>query len=205
MPLRAFVATLADRKIIAAECSLPVVTACATERTGRRMMIQRCRRRNLPSSSRTSPHLMTRPTSQLLRRIVTCMTEPNSIGRRLLRSANQTPGLMTSAARRDVFSVCLRSRRVTAKTRDVSIQSRRNREPNTTTISTMTRGTSRTTVFRVIERRVETAQRWKRLDLSTLSIRVTDRADLTRLICKLLSVTAGARRMCGFARQRRLR
>ena len=148
---------------------------------------------------------MTRRTTQLLRRIVTCMTEPHSIRPRLLRRTNQTPGFMTSAARRDVSSICLSVGRVTAKTRDVSIQSRWNREPNTTTISTMTSGTSRTTVFRVIKRRVETTQRWKRFHLSTLSVRVTDRADLTRLICELLSMTACARRMCCFARQRRLR
>ena len=110
------------------------------------------------------------------------MTKPDSIRGRLLGSANQTSELVTGAARRDVSSICLSSGRVTAKTGDVSIQSRGNREPNATTISPVTSGASSTTVFRVIEPRVETPQWWKRFDLSTLSIRVTDRADLARRI-----------------------
>ena len=112
---------------------------------------------------------------------------------------------MTGAARRDVASVCLRARRVAAKTRDVRIESRRNRESNTATISPVTRRTRCACMFRVIEPRVETTQRWKRLDLSALNVRVTDCADLTRLICKLLCVTTRARCMCSFAGQGRLR
>ena len=94
---------------------------------------------------------------------------------------------------------------MTTETRDVSVRSRWNRQPDTTTISPVTIGTSRSTVFCVIEARVETAQRWKSLDLSALRIRVTDRADLACRIRKLLRVTTRARRMCGFTRQRRLR
>jgi len=60
-------------------------------------------------------------------------------------------------------------------------------------------------MFRVIEPRVKAAQRRKRLHLSALSVRVTDRTDLTGGICKLLCVTASARSMCSFARQRWLR
>jgi len=108
------------------------------------------------------------------------MTEPNPIRTRLLRSADQLSKLMTGAARRDVPSIRLRARRVTAKTSDVSIQARRNRQPDTTTISPVTSGTSRIRMLRVIEPRVETAQRWKRFDLSTLHVCVTDRADLAR-------------------------
>ena len=89
---------------------------------------------------------------------------------------------MTSAARRDVPPIHLRTGRVTAKTSDMSIQSRRNRESNTTTITPVTSGTSCTTVPRVIEPRVETAQRRKRFGLSALSVRMTDRADLARWI-----------------------
>jgi len=94
---------------------------------------------------------------------------------------------------------------MTGKTGDVSIQSRGNREPNTASTSPVTTSTSSATVFRVIEPRVETAQRWKGFDLSALSVCVTDRADLARWIRKLLRVTAGARRMRCFARERRLR
>ena len=46
----------------------------------------------------------------------------------------------------------------------------------------MTSGTSRTTVLRVIEARIETAQRWKRFDLTALRVCVTDRADRARWI-----------------------
>ena len=89
---------------------------------------------------------------------------------------------MTGAARRDVPSIHLSIRRVTAKTGDVCIQPRRNREPNTTTISPVTSGTSRSTMVGMIEPRIKAAQWWKRFDLPTLSVRVTDRADLARRI-----------------------
>jgi len=112
---------------------------------------------------------------------------------------------MTGAARRDVASIRLRVRYVTAKTRDVSIQPRRNRQPYTATIPPVTTSTRSIRVFRVIESRVKAAQRRKRLHLSALYIRVTDRADLARWICKLLRVTARARRVCSFAGQGRLR
>ena len=46
----------------------------------------------------------------------------------------------------------------------------------------MTRGTCSAAVRRVFEPRVETLQRWKRFDLATLRVRVTDRADLARWI-----------------------
>jgi len=94
---------------------------------------------------------------------------------------------------------------VTTETRDVSARSRGNRQPDTPAISPMTIAASSSTVFCVIEARVETAQRRKSLHLSALRIRVTDRADLAGWIRKLLRVTACARRMCSFTRQRRLR
>lgn len=102
---------------------------------------------------------------------------------------------MTSTARRNVFPICLCARRVTAKTRDMRIQSRRNRKPNTAAIFSMATPTRRTTMFRVIKPRIKAAQSRKRFDLSTLCIGVTDRADPARRICKLLRVTASARRM----------
>jgi len=148
---------------------------------------------------------MTRTTIQLLRRIMTRMTKSHAKRIRLLRCADQTSELMTRATRRNISPVCLRAWGVTNKTRDVSVRARGDREPDTTTISAMTIGTSSFTVFRVIEARVETAQRWKRLDLSALRVRVTDRADLARRIRKLLRVTTRARRVCSFTRQCRLR
>jgi len=113
---------------------------------------------------------------------------------------------MTSAARRDVASICLCTRCVTAKTGDVSIQSRRNRESNATAISSMTSSAiGRACVFRVIEPDVETSQRRKCFDPSALRVCMTDSANLTCWICKLLRVTARARRVCCFAGQGRLR
>lgn len=105
------------------------------------------------------------------------MTEAHSIGRRLLPSANQTPELMTSTARREVATVCLSIGRVTTKTSDVSIQPRWNREPHAITVSAMTSGTTRIRMLRVIEPGVETPQRGKRFDLSTLNIGMTIRAN----------------------------
>lgn len=85
---------------------------------------------------------------------------------------------MTGAARRDIAPVRLCVRRVTAKTRDVSILPRRNRQPHTATVSPVTGSTRSIRVFRVIEPRVEATQWRKRLNLSALNVRVTDRADL---------------------------
>jgi hypothetical protein len=60
-------------------------------------------------------------------------------------------------------------------------------------------------VFPVVKPRIETAQGRKRFHLSALRIRMTNRADLTRRIRKLLRMTTSARRVCSFTRQRRLR
>ena len=121
---------------------------------------------------------MTRSATQLLRRIMTSVTEAHPISRGLIRSANQASELMTSATRRNVFPIGLRIRRVTGKTGDVCIQSRRNREPDAAAVSSMTSRTRRSGVFRVIESSAEAAQWWKGFDLAALNIRVTDSADL---------------------------
>lgn len=89
---------------------------------------------------------------------------------------------MTGAARRDVSPIHLRIRRVTAKTSDMRIQSRGNRQPDTTRIAPVTSSTRCITVLRVIEPCIETPQRWKRFDFSTLRVCVTDRADRARWI-----------------------
>lgn len=123
------------------------------------------------------------------------VTKPNAICRRLLRSANQTPELVTGAARRDIPSIRLSIWRVAAKTGDVCVRSGGDREPDAATISAVTRRTRSFPMFRVIEPRIETAQCWKRFNLSTLNVRVTDRADHARRICELLRVTACARRV----------
>ena len=164
-------------------------------------MIQRLRRRHPPSRS----HAMTRNARQLLRRIMTRVTKSHSIRRRPIRSANKPPKLMTRTARRYIATIRLCTRRVTTKTRDVRIQPRRDRKTNATAVASMTRRTSRRVMPRVIERDVETPQRRKRFDSPALRVRVTNRANLTALIGKLLRVTTGARRVRIFARQRRLR
>ena len=114
---------------------------------------------------------------------------------------------MTRATRSDALSIHLCVRRVAAKARHMRIHSRRNGQPSAAAISSMARRTTSASrgVRCVIEGDVETPQRWKSLDLSTLCIGVTDRANLTALVCKLLLVTTGARRMCRFARQGWLR
>ena len=68
---------------------------------------------------------------------------------------------------------------MTAKTRNVRIQPRRNREPNATAVTTMASSTSSARVLRVIEPCVEAAQWGEGFDLSALNVRVTNRADLT--------------------------
>ena len=134
-----------------------------------------------------------------------CVTESNPVSRRLLRSANEAPELMTGTARRNVLSVCLRSRRVTTETRDMRIQARWDREPDAIAISAMTSRTRSRSMCGVIEPGVETTQRRKGFDLATLSVRVTNTANLTRRIRELLCVTTRTRRMRSLAGQGRLR
>ena len=160
-------------------------------------MVKSQRRRNLSSTRQTRSDAMTVSTRQLLRRIVTGVTEPNSIRGRLLRGANEASKLMTSAARRDVAPVRRSIRRVTTKTSDMRAHSRWNRETNSTAVASVTsvaRSTCRR-VSRVIEFNVETPQLRKRFDLSTLRVRMANRTDLTRRICELLCVTTCAWRM----------
>ena len=61
-------------------------------------------------------------------------------------------------------------------------------------------------MFRVIESGVETAQRWKGFDLTTLRVCMTDRTNLIRRTTReLLLMTTCARRMRRFAGQGWLR
>jgi hypothetical protein len=180
VPCRTLVTALARSKVVSAKGALTVVASGATGSTSRCVMIERQGRRHLPPARQTCPDLVTGNTRQFLGRIVTSMTETNAISRRLLGGTNQSSELMTSAARGDVLSVCLSVGRMTAKTSDVRIQTRRNRETNTTSVSPVTRSTSSARMSRVIELNVETAQGGKRFDLSTLHVCVTDSADRTR-------------------------
>src|ERR1041384_2016131 len=108
---------------------------------------------------------------------------------------------MTGAARRDVASIRTSAGRVTDKTSQVCVQSRRNRQPNTVAVSPMTSGAAGAFVGMcgVIESDIETLQRRKWFDLSCLGVCMTNRADLALIIRKLLLMTASARRVCGFA------
>jgi len=142
---------------------------------------------------------------QLARRIVTSVTEPDPISSGLFRGAHELPELVTRGARRYVATIRLRVRSVTAKTRRVRVQSRRNRQRDAATAASMTRRTFGAGMFRMIEPDVEAPQRWKRFHLSTLRIRVADGTDLARSIRELLLMTTSARRVRVFARQGRLR
>src|SRR6185436_10256067 len=123
---------------------------------------------------------MTVGTRQLLRSIVVGVTEPNSICRRLVRSARKASELVTRAARRDVAPVHLGGFRVTTETRDVRIHARWDRETLATPVGPVTRPTAgaERSVFRVVEFDVETLQRWKRFNFSALRVCMTDRTDL---------------------------
>jgi hypothetical protein len=134
------------------------------------------------------------------------VAETHSKRRRLFRSANEPPELMTRAARRDVATARrLRTLSVTAKTCHVRVRPRRDRERNTATTSSMTTTALAARMLRMIELDIETPQRRKGLHLSTLRVCMANRTDLTSRIRELLLVTTCARRMIVFPRQRRLR
>jgi hypothetical protein len=89
-------------------------------------MIQWYRRRHLSATRTACSDLMAISTRQLLRSIVTGVTKSYAISRCLFSDADETSELMTGTARRDVAAIYFCLRRVTAKARDVGIQSRWN-------------------------------------------------------------------------------
>ena len=122
-PGRAFVASLADGEVVAAEGSLAVVTSCAARGARRRVMVERQWGRYV-SSARSD--VMAISARQFLGSVVIGVTETHSIRRRSIGSANEASELMARAARGDVAPVRLCARSVTAKTRHMRIQPRGN-------------------------------------------------------------------------------
>jgi hypothetical protein len=157
-----FVTSRACREIITAKRSLPVVTTRTTKRTRPRVVIERLWRRHI-SRLRTRAYAMTIVATETFVPIVLFVTEADSISRCVIRRAREASELVTSAARRDVATIHLRSWRVTTETSDVSIEARGNRKTLATPVGPVTRRASGadTSVCCVIESDVETLQRRK--------------------------------------------
>ena len=165
-------------------------------------MIERLWRGDISSSG---PHAVTRVTAQTFSAIVLAVTEADTKGGSGLRRPPVRTWLMASTARRDVASICLRARCMTPVTVPVRAEPGWYRKRDSAAYRTMTTRAVHLPVTRVIESHAEACKAWKRLYLSRLRIRMTDRAHWTTGVCKLLRVTTGARRMLIGSRHRRPR
>jgi len=195
MPRRSAVTSLANYKIVAAERAFPVMTRHAALGPASRMMVQRLRRGHLSPLRHSRPHLMTFCTGELL---MLPVVEADSKRLGHLRSARITAQLMTGAAGRNIAAVCLRAWRMAAITRRVRIESRGYRKGNAATGWLMTGGAAHAGHFqmkRVIEFHSEASKSRERLRRPGFNVGMTNRADGTFGIRKLLSMASRARKM----------
>jgi len=101
-PGRTFVTPGAHGKILTAEGALAVVASGTTRTSGRCVVVERGRRRNLPALRQTRPDSMTASARKLLRRVMVRVTEPDAVRSRLFRSAYEPSQPVTRSARRNV-------------------------------------------------------------------------------------------------------
>lgn len=114
--------------------------------------------------------------------LVLRMTEANAEGLGELRSARVTTQLVARAARGNVASTGLRSRRVTSIASRVSVEACRDRQRNASASRTVTSravDAPHLQVQRVIELHSETLQPRERFQRARLHVRMTDGADWT--------------------------
>src|SRR6266542_3948862 len=121
MPSRSSVATLANGKVIAAERALAVMARHTAHTAARCVMVERFRRRDLPSLRQSRSNLVAFVASYFLmfgmiESYAECLGE--------FRSPRVTIQLVTRAARRDVAATRLRSRRMASITSCVCVKSR---------------------------------------------------------------------------------
>src|SRR6266496_1233715 len=123
-------------------------------------------------------------------------------------SPGVTTQLMTRTTGRNIAAAGLCCRSVTLITSCVRVESRRYREGNAATRRSMTRRTTDTFhlhMQRVIKLHAKALQTWKRFQGSCFYVGVTDGADRTLRIRKLLRMTSGAGKVTGAARKLRAR
>jgi hypothetical protein len=152
------------RKIIAAKSSLAGVASRTTFCSGRRVMIERQRRRHLPTLRHTRSHVMTFIATQFLRPTMLGMTESNLESCGLRRRSRIAAELMTRAAGGNIPVAGFRLRPMALVARGMGVEARRNCHRHTTAPWFMT---SRTTtaaharVAGVIESHVKASERRK--------------------------------------------
>jgi hypothetical protein len=146
--------------------------------------------------------------SQSLGTIMFCMTETDTKRGRGLRRTSITFHLVARATSRDIATIRLRTRRVTAKTICVRIEPCWYGECDATTqraMATRTTQAAQVLVPRVIETHSKTRKPWKRFYSSRLHVSVTNRANLMSRVCKLFRMTTRAWCVAISARHRRSR
>lgn len=188
-------ATLAGGKVIAAERALAIVASHAALPAAARVMIKRFGRGDLSSLRHAGPDLMTfRARNFLVLGVV--KTDPESRGH--FRRPGITAQLMTRSARRNIPPPGLCSGRVTSETSNVRVESRWDRQRHTGARRLVTGGAidpAHIQVPGMVELHAEALQAWKRFQRSRLHVGMTDRADRTSGICKLLRMTSSAGEM----------
>jgi hypothetical protein len=165
------------------------------------MMIQWFRRGHLSPLCLTGTNFVTFIARHLF---VLCMAEPNAKRGHHHRCARIAAQLMAGSARRNITSTRLRARRVAAEAGSMRVEVGRNGHRHAVTSRTMASRATHTShvhVPRVIKLHSEAHQsRGKRFHRTRLRIGVTDCANRTVRLRKLLRVTTGARQMLRRAR-----
>jgi len=152
------VATLANRKVIAAERALAVMASHTAHPAAARVMIQRFGRGDLSSLRHAGSNLVAFVASFFL---MLCMTKANAECLRERRRPRISAQLMTSAARRNIATLSLCPRAMASITSCVGAESRRDRHSHATTGRSMTRRAANTAhleMQRVIELHSEALQ-----------------------------------------------
>lgn len=180
-------ATPAIGKIIAAEGAFIVVAGCTTLRVFAGKVHCRNRRRYLISARRAGSDRVAIGAGKS----VTGVAERRfRIGLRRFRNPDESAGLMTRTARSNILLAAFRVRRMTLKTGIMRVQTLWNRERNAVSQRFMTgRAICLPQMFAVIENRVETFQSRKILDRAGFRICMTNRANRTFIVGKLLGMT----------------
>ena len=173
------VTAFTDCKIIVAKGALTVMAGHAALSTTRRVMIERLRRGDLPPLRHACPYLMTLVAGNLQ---MFRVTETNAKGWHEFRRPRIAAQLMTRAARGNIATTGLRSRRMTSITGCVRIEPGRDRHGDARARRSMTGCTTDAAhrdVSRVIELHAKTLQVRKRFERSRLHICVADGTDRT--------------------------
>jgi hypothetical protein len=189
----ALVAALAIRKVWRAESPLVIMAGSTAYPAGRREMHRPDRRSHLSSACRACPHRMAARAIHRITRQMLAVAEVDRVAFRPVRNSPEIARLMAGSARPYIAAADLILRRMTSEASLMGRRSGGDRKRLARPHGPMTRRTRcLPPMDTVIERDIETPERRKPFH----RVRgMTDVADRTLIVRKLLHMTAGTRRM----------